>query len=310
MFDNTIVMASDTRYVWGCWLLIASMRKHSMNEPVIVLGYGYSDSDIACLKAFAGVTVESRQCDSKRNMTCSKPDAMLLADTEYVTWVDCDGMFTGNCSEYLTADPEHLHVRLRGIKENSMVFAGRYSNSGKDTNIPVAILNIWRKDVEENSEPAIDTSVSACYISAHRNHRPFLEKWRNQMHKVLPNDDVGVVDNRSMAYFQTDESVLNSVLCFSSCAPPPTENYMLDKDVNAYFVHFAYPPKPWQMWNSYTVKHLDKTLDVVDWALAQGFPPPGKVPFSLESKYRGISYRLAPLGKHVHRIKKLLRKFC
>lgn len=306
--SNTVVVASDSNYVWGIWLLIVSMRKNSMSEPVLVQGEGYSESDIAVLKQFSDVTVLNRTHSFGRNLTCSKPDVMLLADTDYITWADSDAIFYGNCSRYLTADPDHVHVRMREPQENASVFINSYEAGDTYGSIPAKVLDTWRKDIGENTEPALRTCCSACFISIHRNHRAILEKWRDQMQKVLPDDDVGVCDARSFAYFQTDESVLNSVLCFSKAAVPPTDNFMLDKDPNAFYIHFAFRPKPWQMWNMYSIKHFDKTVELVEWAVAQGYRTPGPVPISLQRKHRVLNHLLARFGKSWIRVKKALRR--
>ena len=306
--SNTVVLTSDRNYIWGVWLLIVSMRKNSMNEPVLIQGVGYTESDIAILKQFADVTVLNKTGSSSRNLCCSKPDAMLLPDTDYVTWADCDAIFFGNCSRYLTADPNHIHVEMRAMKENAGVFAHIYEAGDTYGGIPAKILDTWREDINENTEPAIHTCCTSCFISLHRSHRDLLEKWRDQMQKVLPDDDTGVCNKSSFAYFQTDESVLNSVLCFSRDAIPPTDNFMLDKDPDAFFIHFAYQPKPWQMWNMYSIKHFDKTIELVEWALAQGYKTPGPIPISLQRKYRTLNHLLAYFGKNWVRAKKVLRR--
>lgn len=306
--SNTIVLVSDRNYLWGVWMLIVSMRKNGMNEPALVQGEGYTESDIAILKQFADVTVLNRTHGAGRNLCCSKPDIMLLPDTDYVTWADCDAIFFGNCSRYLTADPEHIHVEMRGERDNAGVFAKIYEPNDIHGGIPAKILDVWRKDVGENTEPALRTCCSTCFISIHRSHRDLLEKWRDQIQKVLPDDDTGVCDKRSFAYFQTDESVLNSVLCFSKAGIPPTDNFMLDKDPNAFFIHFAYQPKPWQMWNRYSIKYFDKTVELVEWAVAQGYKTPGPVPVSLQRKYRKLNHLLSHFGKNLVRSRKVLRR--
>ena len=308
--SNTIVTASDSNYLWGVWLLLSSMRKNSMDDPVIVMAHKYSEHDKAVIRQFENVRIIEHDKHSSRNLTCSKPAVMLEAETDYVTWVDSDAVFIGNCDTYLVPDEDHIHIRMRALKENSMVFEKYYADDeGRNSGIPVKILDIWRNDIGEKNEPSIRTAASACFMSLHTKHKAFLEKWREQIIKVLPDDNVGVVDRRSIAYFQTDESVLNSVLCFSQTAPPPTDNYKLDKDPKAYFVHFVLQPKPWQMCNSYTARHFDKTVDMVEWAIDKGIEPPAPVPFSLKRKYKRINMWLAPLGKNIARAQKVIRKF-
>lgn len=308
MNNNTIVMSSDNNYVWGVWLLIASMRMNSMPEPVIVLADNYTPESIECLEQFGDVKIVQRDESFKRNLTFSKPDAMLLADTEYITWVDCDALFYGNCSKYLTPEPGYIHVRRRAYPENALGYAKFYTENDKRGPIPELVLDTWRKDVGENEEPAFDTCVSACYISIPNAYRFILERWREQIAKVMPEDNVGIVDKRSMAYFQTDESVLNSVLCFCKGAPKIVPEYKLDKDSEAFFIHFNYQPKPWHLWNDYTIKHYDKTVKVVEWALANKYKTPGPVPFSLNRKYFFLSHLMAPFTRNYYRVKKLFWK--
>ena len=173
---NTIVMSSDNNYVWGVWLLIASMRMNSMTEPVIILADNYSQKSVEALEQFGDVRIVQRDESFKRNLTFSKPDAMLLANTEYVTWVDCDALFYGNCSKYLTPEPDHIHIRQRGYAENAAGFSKLYDENDKRGPIPAKVLDVWREDVGENQEAAFDTCSSACYISIPTKFRFILEK--------------------------------------------------------------------------------------------------------------------------------------
>ncbi|MCK4981390.1 MAG: hypothetical protein KAS17_00630 [Victivallaceae bacterium] len=305
---NTIVMASDNNYVWGVWLLIASMRMNSMTEPVIILADNYSPESVECLEQFGDVKIVQRDESFKRNLTFSKPDAMLLADTEYITWVDCDALFYGNCSKYLAPEPGHIHVRQRAYPENAAGFARFYDENDKRGPIPDKVLDVWRKDIGENEEAAFDTCSSACYISIPNAYRFILERWRDQIAKVMPEDNVGIVDKRSIAYFQTDESVLNSVLCFCEGAPEIVPEFKLDKPPDAFFVHFNYQPKPWHLWNDYTIKHYDKTVAVVEWAVANNYKTPGAIPFSLKRKCRFLSHLIAPFTRNYYRVRKFLKK--
>lgn len=302
-------MAGDNNYVWGAWLLIASMRMNSMPEPVLILADNYSADSTKCLEQFTGVKIVQRDESFKRNLTFSKPEAMLLADTEYITWVDGDALFSGNCSKYLAPEPGYIHIRRRAYAENSIGFAKFYAENEKRGPIPAKVLDIWRKDIGENQKPAFDTCSSACFISIPREYRFILEKWRGQIEKVMPEDNVGVVDKRSIAYFQTDESVLNSVLCFCKGAPQITPEFKLDKDPDAFFIHFNYQPKPWHLWNDYTIKHFYRTVAVVEWAVANNYKTPGPIPFSLKRKYSFFNHLIAPFTKDYYRGRKFLRRY-
>lgn len=308
MKSNTIVTVSNRNYLWGVFLLIVSMRRSGMDEPVIVYGSGFESRDERVLGALGDVRIVP-VAPSVRSLTCSKADAMLLADTEYVTWVDCDGFFTGNVSELLPPpSSDEIHIRMRGEEENSLAFAShQFGSDGRS--IPPEVLEQWRKDVPGAlALPANPRSCSACLFSLPRSHRDLLEMWREQMAKVLPAENVGVVDQRSLFYHQLDESVLNSLLCFMPGAPKVTATYRLDKDPKALFVHFVCHPKPWAGWTTYSFRHYERYLAVVDYAVRSGLELPGPLPFSLRRKNRFLCRLLCRPVQYRHKFSRLLRK--
>lgn len=308
MKSNTVVTVSNRNYLWGVFLLIASMRRSGMDEPVLVYGSGFESRDERVLQALGDVRIVPVG-SAVRSLTCSKADAMLLADTEYVTWVDCDGFFTGNVSELLVPpSPDEIHIRMRGELENSHAFASHlFGSDGRS--IPPEVLNQWRKDVPGAlALPANPRSCSACLFSLHRSHRDFLEMWREQMAKVLPAGNVGVVDQRLLFYHQLDESVLNSLLCFMPGAPKVTPSYRLDKDPNALFVHFVCHPKPWAGWTNYSYRHYERYLAVVDYAIRSGLELPGPLPFSLRRKNRLLCRLLCRPVQYRHKFRRMLGK--
>lgn len=311
MKSNTIVTVSDRNYLWGVFLLIVSMRKSGMDEPVIVYGSGYEKRDVHLLEALGDVRVVSAG-STARSLTCSKADAMLLADTEYITWADCDGFFTGNVSELLPPDsPDEIQIWMRNEAETAYAFAGHlFGSDGRS--IPPAILEQWRKDVPgcpPDAVPANRGTGSACQFSLHRSHRDFLEAWRDQMERVLPVGNVGVVDRRLPFYHQLDESVLNSLLCFLPGAPKASRVYRLDKNPDALYVHFVCHPKPWAGWTPASFRHYDRYLDVVDYAVASGLELPGPLPFPLQRKNRFLCRLLCRPVLYRYKFRRLLQKW-
>ncbi len=284
MNNNTVVSACDHNYIWGAWLLVASMRVHGMEDKAIILGSSLTDTDISLLTQFADTEVHIMETGNYRSMTCQKPEAMLLADTDFITWADCDAVFTGNTSKYMNASPETIRIRVRDKEENGKVFKARYDKSDIYGTIPAKILDIWRKNVGENDTPAIETVSSAAAMTIHKSKKFILEKWRQQMMQVIPNEDKGVVDQRNFAYFQTDESVLNSVLCFAKDAPKPVD-FLLDKDPNAFFAHYTFKPKPWQQWDRYSMRYYEQTLYVIEQAILKGYKTP-PMPYTFQRKNR------------------------
>ena len=302
--DNTVVTASDMNYFWGVLMLVASMRCHDMHEPVIVCGVEYSSEAKDILQQFPDVRIVDVP-RGRLSLTCQKPNAMLLAETKFVTWADCDAFFHGNCSKLLTPQDENLiHIRRRSLTENKMVYP--QSPTGA---IPDEILDIWQTDVGERTEARFNTCCSACFMSLATRQRPFLERWRDQMTQVLPKGDIGVVDRRSKAYFQTDESVLNSLLCFLKEAPEVTADYQLNKNQEALFIHFVAHPKPWHGWSAYGFPHFDRYVAVAEYLLDNRFKlPDGRIPYSLLRKNKFLCRLLIKPLLIRHKLKRLKAK--
>ena len=61
------------------------------------------------------------------------------------------------------------------------------------------------------AENRYQTRINAPFIVIHRKWRPFLERWQSQIGNVLP-ADVAIIMKHGSPYFQTDESVLGSLL--------------------------------------------------------------------------------------------------
>ncbi|MFI4911271.1 MAG: hypothetical protein ACIAQZ_06340 [Sedimentisphaeraceae bacterium JB056] len=305
MNNNTVVSACDHNYIWGAWLLVASMRVHKMDDKALILGGGLTDHDVELLKQFDNTEVHHMEEGNSRSMTCQKPEAMLLADTENITWADCDAVFTGNVSDYMKAEPEEIRIRIRDKAENAMVYSSRYEESDAYGSIPKKVLDIWQQNVGENNTPAIETVSSAAAMTFHRDKKFIIKKWREQMLKVIPNKDEGVVDQSNFAYFQTDESVLNSVLCFAEGAPRPVE-FLLDKDPDAFFAHYTFKPKPWQQWDRYSLRYYEPTLYVVEQAIKEGYQTPPEIPYTFKRKYKAFCAAQAYAKDYTRRIAKAI----
>jgi hypothetical protein len=308
MKNNTVVTAGDKNYFWGILMMIASMRKSGMDEPVIVGAKGFTPWQLQVLAKVPDVTVHQID-DITRSLTCIKPEIMLLAQTDCISWVDSDAFFTGNCSARLAPlTPNEIHVRKRSREENPMAFKN-FSYGEDGHTIPQAILEVWKKDVPNAlDEPRNQQSCSACYISVHRNARPFLQAWQDQMAKILPDNNTGVVDRSLKYYHQLDESVLNSLLCFSPLAYPVAASYRLDKDPSELFVHFIGVPKPWQGWTPRTMRWFREYTACADYAVAQGWLNKDELPKPLDSARYGICRLLAPYVNLKTKLRNRLRR--
>lgn len=142
---TTVVTAGDRAYAWGAYLLAASMRMNDMQHPVAVGAMGWTDKMKQRIVALGSVTVidipPSRQC-----VACLKP-MMMMSDavkTDWVCWADADGMFVGNCSEWLVGDDiEEIVVR---------------KCTPPPPQLTPECLEIWRRDVEKHCGRAREKS--------------------------------------------------------------------------------------------------------------------------------------------------------
>ena len=134
---TTVVTAGDRAYAWGAYLLVASMRMNGMQHPVAVGAMGWTEKMKQRIAALGNVTVidipPSRQC-----VACQKPTMMMCdaVKTDWVCWADADGMFVGNCSEWLVGDDiEEIVVR---------------KCTPPPPQLTPECLEIWRWDVEKH----------------------------------------------------------------------------------------------------------------------------------------------------------------
>ena len=298
---TTVVTACDGAYAWGTLLLAASMRRNGMRHPVVVGAVEWPETMKRRLLRLDGVTIVDFPRD-RRCVTCQKPMIMLREEvqTDWVCWADSDGMFIGDCSEWLeSGDPDEIIVR-------------QYEPVPPD--FTPENLETWRRDVERHCGAALPesryaTRANAPFVLVHRKWRPFLERWQRQIEAVLPSD-VGIIMQHGSAYFQTDESVLGSLLCFDPQAPRVTDDYRADgrTDRSRYYAHFAYNPKPWIMWNARAALWHDKVFGLADWLVEKGIVARRELPLSLRRGAWPLFRPLMPLAPWVWRAKKLWRK--
>lgn len=299
--DTTVVTAGDQAYSWGVFLLVASMRRNGMPHPVVVGAMDWTDKMKKLVQALGDVSFiefpKSRQC-----MACQKP-AMMASDavrTDWVCWVDSDGLFVGDCSEWLTgSDVDEMRIK-------------RCDPPPPD--FTPENLATWQRDVKKFLGQALDesryaTRVQSGVILLHKKWRPFLNRWDAQIKNVLPSD-VGILMEKGTAYYQTDESVLSSLLCFDLDAPNVSETYKFDGKIDSrrLYAHFGYNPKPWQMWNTYASRWREETYLTVEWLVENKYVKSGEIPLPLRRSWWPFFHCLAPVAPWVWRAIKLKRK--
>lgn len=299
--NTTIVTAGDANYAWGAFLLVASMRMNGMTQPVIVGAMNWPEEMKKRLIALGGVAIQELAQD-KRCVACQKPMLMALdrIETPWVCWADSDAIFIGDCTEWLTGDSEE-EITIR-----------RYDPPPPD--FTDANKEIWKRDVaalcgNAREQSRYPTRFNSAFIVIHRKWCDFLKLWQKQIETVLPSD-VEIIMAKMSAYFQTDESVLGSLLCYDPGAPAVAAVYKANGSIDRsrYFAHFAYNPKPWQMWNSYSLRWYDAVLEVVKWSVEHGFVKASELPGALRPGLRPLYKLIAPLAPWVWRAIKLKRR--
>lgn len=298
---STVVTACDAAYAWGALLLVASMRRNGMEHPVVVGAMEWPEKLKGRLRALGCVTIVDFPRD-RRCVACQKPMVMAREEiaTDWVCWADADGMFVGDCGEWLAGgDPGEIVIR-------------QYDPPPPD--FTPENLETWRRDVERICGKALpqsrlSTRVNTAFIVVHRGQRGFLARWQRQIEAVLPSD-VGIVMRQGTAYFQTDESVLASLLAFDPDAPPVAAAYQADgrADRTRYFAHFSYNPKPWIMWTARAALWRKEVFDLADWLVEKGIVARRDLPLSLRRGCWPLFRPLVPLAPLAWRAMKLKRK--
>lgn len=275
---TSIVTITDQRFAIAVYVLVASLRYHGVKSKVTILGRGLTAKDSALFEQFKNVHVIESKLSSRRNPATLKGEAILAAmdnGAECVTLLDGDGLVTGNISKFLCPMAPGLYSRAKSKEEIAHLYRTKYEDSDMVGEIPLKVLNIWRKDIGIEKAPVVkDRIVASGNLTIHRPFLPFVREWQEQMFRVLPDIDKGSAhDYSSFAYQQLDESVLNSLLLFSSKAPP-VYPYLLNQDPNAAVIHLGPAPKYWRMWSRDKLRYYGAVLEILAWAKKEGYQLP------------------------------------
>lgn len=304
-----ITTAADRRFLWGLYLLAATLRRNGVRAPLHCLTVGLTEDERSMLQQFDAVEVSnlSKYTHSGNALTLSKPDALALSShADVVWWMDADCIVTGDVSPYLLPQSPGFHARFREPAENLLRFRAVGQNGG----IPQGVLEIWRRDVGQRDQPRINTTCSANAFAIHREHRGFVDHWRDHVHFLLNRYNDNSPEQRLAYLFSggkgfSDEMILNSLLVFANDAPPITE-YQLDKDPNAKLVHFALNPKPWVQWPPAYIQHYEAVVTTIEWARDAGLRTP-PVPPHFERANRDKVLRQTRLRGLYHNARRYVR---
>jgi hypothetical protein len=274
---QTLVTACDSGFIWGAFLLVASLRHSGCRIPMHVLARGLSAADQAVLEQFPDVHIF--ETADPKPMAFLKPEALLTAQTELVSWVDADCLFTDDPTPWLRTLPGSITIGCRSRASTALMYQVYLGCLPPDEIIPRGVLDIWKSDVGERAEPAIDSTVMTALFTLHREQRWFVQRMQEQIRKLMLDFSRykhGVFNKASYAYHLAEENVLNSLLAFAfeAPAPKPLDSRLAEKHPGSCFVHFSAAPKPWQAWRPETLTHYDAVLALLDWAREQGCQTP------------------------------------
>ena len=312
-FNSTIVTIADRRYFIPVFILVLSIKFYKIRSYIKILGVDLTDQEKELLTQFENVEVFDAKPDNKRGAFCRKGEAMLLGENdnvETITLLDGDCIVTGDITQYLTQNISGLSTRHKSKKEDGEIFAHHkcYENEEEYGYIPSSILNIWSEDVGGNTKSRLKNTVASGNLTINMKHLDFVKCWEMQIAKVLPNEQEKIAHNySSVAYFQTDEHVLNSLLAFKEDVPPLTQG-ILDSNPGAYVAHLGPScyPRYWIFWRLNRLRYYRPVINLIDWAKQESYQCP-KLTWALNKKYRSIVYTAAYLYEGVILFKKLTK---
>lgn len=279
-----------------------------MKANIKVLGVDLLDEQKLLFNQFENVKAFDADLTNQRSPASRKAEAILLAaddGVEAISLLDGDCIVTGDISPYLTKGITGISARVKSNDEDGINFSrnNRYSEEDSIGNIPKSILQIWEKDVGERSESRISNTVCGGNLSINISHLDFINCWHRQMMKVLPNKFIKeAYDYSDFAYFQMDESVLNSLLAFKETIPELSPGWF-DKDPKALVAHLGpCNPRYWYFWRYDKLKHYKSVIGLLEWAKDKYEMP--KLTWALTKRNKPLIYVCA----YIYEIKNILKK--
>ncbi len=306
---NTIVTITDPVFFPAVFVLVLSLKRHNVQARINVLGVNLSADEKAAFNQLDGVRVFEADMSHARNPVARKGEAILTAEgdgSDYVTLLDGDSIVTGDITRNIRPPGKVLSTRIKSYEEDADVFFSRYAPDEAPGGIPKKMLDIWRKDVGERDTSALHRSIASGNFTIHADFYDFIRKWHRQIMKVLPNVNRGSSrDFGSVAYFQLDESVLESLLAFAEDAPPVYPG-LLDKDPDACVAHLGPYPKPWRLIAVSKLRYHGMILDAIEWARKNGYKIP-PLPWTFRSENKPLVHIAAYLYEAYSRCRAVAR---
>src|SRR3954471_8755512 len=132
----TVVTNCNQNYLWGAYLLTASLRYQKNQAPVHVLAQGFSAEDNKLLEQFGNVRVFEPDKSNPRNLTNLKAQSLLTANTEYIGWFDSDCVVVGDITKYWIPPNGSFQSRFRTPAEMTDLYRLKFATEEKTGGIP------------------------------------------------------------------------------------------------------------------------------------------------------------------------------
>lgn len=271
--DVSIVTAGDINYLWGLFLLTASIQKSGIPVNLIVFQVGFDAKSERYISQFPVADLRKDDSDSPYSLNNRKPGYLLQPDTEYVGWFDADCFVSDSITDLIIPLNGQFQVRLRAPQENESVYNHYYRPGDVRGSVPSWILDQWRSDVGGRQTPRMNTSCLTNCLVIHRRFMPFIEEWGSLIKKVVNPIGKSLIDRDNPAYWMTDESAFSALVLFSEKCPEPSP-YRLDDLSSGHVIHFSGGPKPWVGWNKRFLYCIPKVIELLEWVEKQGLIVP------------------------------------
>lgn len=191
--ETIVTVIADSNFVIPVYILILSLKFHTPDLRIHILGISLSHQEKAFFTQFKNVLVfdssipRSNKPGAMRIIAdILKGEALMTAkdcDEPWIALLDGDCIATGDLSPYLAPAEPALYMRSRTAREDDRIFR-YYRNPGESANgIPARFLKRWQTDVGQKTQPARDTTVLSGNLVIHRKYIDFAQVWQTFMKK-------------------------------------------------------------------------------------------------------------------------------
>ncbi|OXU15813.1 hypothetical protein [Sedimentisphaera salicampi] len=302
---RTVVTACDEGYLWGAFLLTASLRRFNVDCDINIRGFDLPSISASLLEQFKRVRLIQGNEDMAFN---GKIAALKTASEGSVTWMDADCMVNGDVTGYLNVPEDGIRIRFRSKEENIHRFQGDYQPGENHGTVPKIYTDNWRKDVGELDLRRTESVASNCAFTIHASSMGFVDKWNKFMEQIRESGSQSPAYSLGMSGKRmSDELALNALLAFAEDAPE-IHPHLLSHDPEALVVHFYERKKPWTIWTNSQIRHYSLVIETLEWVKQQGLELPENLPWTFRKSLKPAAYGSAHLFKAYTEFKQVVKK--